>query len=151
MQASNCPGAFCSSWHSSLIQLEGWHASPQTWGLHTQARVGVGVQVLVTSSKGWACSWADGECSGEIPFHLVLKPSRWHCNSVRSLTLSIQRKYVPKKCFQAVLLIQGLTRFLFCLSLEIKQCLKLFRSARPSGGEYAAAPRSIVPHLIYSL
>ena len=50
----------------------------------------------------------------------------------------------PKNCCQAVLLVQGLTRFLFRLSLEIKQCLKLFRSARPSGGEYAAARHSMV-------
>lgn len=47
------------------------------------------------------------------------------------------------KCFQAVLLIEGLTRFLFCSSLEIKQCLELPGSARPSGGECAAAPLSV--------
>lgn len=42
-------------------------------------------------------------------------------------------------------------QILILLVFGNKTMFKLFRSARPSGGEYAAAPHSIVPLLIYSL
>lgn len=83
---------------------------------------------LATPGKGW--SPGDGSC--------MLRPAPpwrtiWKTLSDGLHALPVKKKEVPLKYFRRFST-QGLTRLCFCLSLKIKQYLKVFRSGRPSGG-----------------